>query len=136
MFFQDNLQNISTTISTDRSTISLENPLMIAFFIHNNHCKKQSVCEYMTPFEGFKGNLFEVIDEYGNKVAYQGIMKKRKKATQENYMNIKSKESVQVRFDLFKNYTLKNSGKYTIQFKGSQHLNQLPDSNILDIIIK
>ncbi len=135
-FCKNNLNDISTILSKDSTVVYLEQPLMITFSVKNNYKKTQKFSQYMTPLEGFKGDILEVIDDKGNLIDYKGIQIKRGKATKKDYIKIQSNQSKTITFDLLEVYNISTSGIYTIQFKGRKSMNKLPDSNILSINIK
>lgn len=130
-----NLKNMITTLSTDTDTITLGQPIMLLFSVQNEDSKKQKFCKYMCPLEGFKGNILEVVDKAGNEINYKGINVKRGQPRKEDYVKLKANESESVIFDLTKSYEILKIGQYSIQFKGRESMNQLPDSNRLTITI-
>jgi hypothetical protein len=110
-------------------------PIELSFSVKNGATKSARFCRYMTPIEGFYGDILEVKDIDGNKVPYQGILKKRAEPTADDYIDVTYGNSAKVTFDLQSVYPITTPGNYTIRFKGNKSLNRLADSNILLISV-
>lgn len=127
---------IITTLSVENTTFSANNPIEITFAISNNSATDEKICDYHTPFEGIRNNILKVTSEEGKLIDYEGIMAKRRPPTEEDYFVVKSKETKTVQFTVDKEYPMTKAGTYSIQFIGSESINKLPNSNILEIVIK
>lgn len=76
LFGQKDLVEIGISLSEVETRKEDAWEIRLSFEMTNNHKKKQKVCDWMTPFEGFKGDFFEVKDKDGNPISYKGIKKK------------------------------------------------------------
>lgn len=118
------------------TTFKLDEGVELFFSVSNEGKKKQQFCIYMTPFEGFKGDILEVKDAAGNEVPYQGMMVKRGAPTKDDYYKILRDQTLPVAFNLLEAYPIDKPGTYTVQFKGRPAMNALPDSNVLEITVQ
>lgn len=107
--------------------------VLLQWKVKNTSNRTVKFHRFMTPIEGFYGNFLSVNDETGEKVRYAGIMKKRSKPGLKDLETLPGGEEIEVEFDLLLPYPLTKAGKYTIQFKGNKKMNQLPDSEMLEI---
>jgi hypothetical protein len=110
--------------------------VLLTFTVHNAGTKAQKFCRYMTPIEGFKGNILQVTDASGARVSYKGVLKKRGKAGPEDYITLDCGESQTVSFDLLPAYPLATPGVYQVKFLGSKAMNGLLDSNVVEIVVE
>ncbi|MCF8298616.1 MAG: hypothetical protein K9J13_13800 [Saprospiraceae bacterium] len=129
------LKDITVEISTASEKVALSKPIEIIFSISNNYSKKQSICKYLTPFEVISGDIITVSNENGEKIGYNGVLRKRDKPSKKDYNEFASGETKSISFILTKSYPIKLKGTYSIQFIGSEYLNKLPDSNVLVIVV-
>lgn len=136
MCSQKELQDLEVKLSTTEESYEVGKAIKLKFVIENNFKKKQKVCTFYTPIEGFKGNFLKVFHENGEEVAYQGVMKKRAKPSKSDYIKIKDGKSVEHVFAVEDHYPILEAGKYKIQFIGKEYINGLPDSNILEIQVE
>jgi hypothetical protein len=90
-------------------------------------------CTYMTPFEGFAGNILDVRDRNGTSMPYLGRMIKRHPPTSKDYMTLPANKAKVICFNLINHYKIPPTGPISVQFRKKHHLNALPDSNILTI---
>ncbi len=93
------------------------------------------LCIYHTPLEGFRGNILEVRDANGKRARYIGISVKRSPPSERHYIALTEDESRSITFDLAQAYRLSGEGPYRVQFKGNPHTNNLPDSNVLELVV-
>ena len=124
------------TLSLDPATPpQVGGQVLLSFTVKNTGTKPQKFCRFMTPFEGFNGNLLHVTDPAGARVGYTGVLKKRGKPGPGDYFRLDGGESQTVRFDLLPAYPLTAAGVYHVRFLGSQAINGLPDSNVLEVVV-
>ena len=124
------------TLSLDPATPpQVGGQVLLTFTVKNTGTKSQKFCRYMTPIEGFKGNILQVTDPAGARVGYKGVMKKRGKPGPEDYITLDCGESQTVSFDLLPAYPLMAPGVYQVRFLGSKAMNGLPDSNDLEMVV-
>jgi hypothetical protein len=126
--------SFSTELLATQQQYKLGEPIELTFAVT---CKTKSAkfCRYMTPLEGFSGNILEVKDAAGQNVEYIGPSKKRGKPGPEDYITLTGGNSTKATFDLQNFYPIKASGQYSVKFRGSKGMNQLPDSNVLEITV-
>lgn len=136
MFSQDKLRGITVTLSQIASSYSLDSPIELVFSVSNGHKEEQAICKYMTPIEGFYGSLLIVKNAAGERIPYKGILVKREAPKKESYLPLSPGEILTHQFVLTEAYPIEKKGVYTVQFKGSQYLNGLPDSEILEITVE
>jgi hypothetical protein len=108
--------------------------LELTFELQNPQDTPGSFCDYHTPFEGIRNNLFELVDDKGKKYPYQGKMAKRAPPGLDDFWVVPPKSRVQVRFDLAEGYSL-NAGTYTLRFAGND-ISGLPASKPIKLVIE
>jgi hypothetical protein len=124
------------TLSLDPATPpQVGGQVLLAFTVTNTGTKPQKFCRYMTPIEGFKGNILHVSDPAGTRVGYTGVLKKRGKPGSGDEISLDGGESQTVHFDLLLSYPLTKPGVYQVRFLGSKTMNGLPDSNVLEVVV-
>lgn len=111
--------NIYTTISSDMESIKISGRFCINFSIENYSKIKQWVCKYMTTLEGMKGDIFNITNEEGGRIEYDGIKVKRSKPSKEDFIKILPGERITGYLKLKDDYHIRDPGIYKIQFKGS-----------------
>lgn len=109
--------------------------IQLSFSVVNASERPAHFCRYMTPFEGFCGNILQVRDIKGNMLPYAGVLKKRGKPGPSEFHKIDPLATLSVEFNLHDAYPVRQAGTYRIQFKGNASMNGLPDSNILEITV-
>ena len=121
--------NITVTVSTDKSQYSLDEKILLNFKISNDTEKRIKVCKILTPCEGFMGDFFNIKNNTKDKsLKYMGPMVKREKPTGEDFIEIGPNDFIICTINLREAYIFKDPGIYSIQFKGKR-VNKLPDSN-------
>ncbi|MES9902177.1 MAG: hypothetical protein ABW168_05775 [Sedimenticola sp.] len=103
----------------------------MSFVLRNPLKVPRSFCDYHTPFEGIRNDIFEVIDGNGNRVEYEGIMARRIKPSASNFKTVPPRSYVRVLFDLSRGYSLR-PGYYTVRFSGNG-ISGLPASDSITI---
>ncbi len=125
------------TLGLDSAALpQLDGKVLLTFTVKNTGTKAQKFCRYMTPLEGFSGNILQVTDPAGTRVGYAGVMKKRGKPGPKDYFKLARGDSQTVHFDLLPSYPLTAPGVYQVQFLGSKAMNGLPDSNVLEVVVE
>lgn len=114
----------------------LAGKVVLVFTVHNSGTKAQKFCRYMTPIEGFNGNILQVTDPSGARVGYAGVMKKRGKPGPADYITLDCGESHVVSFDLLPPYPLATPGLYQVKFLGNKAMNGLVDSNVMEVRVE
>lgn len=109
--------------------------IQLSFSVVNASERPAHFCRYMTPFEGFCGNILQVRDIKGNMLPYAGVLKKRGEPGTSEFHKIDPLATRSVEFNLHDAYPVRQAGTYRIQFKGNASMNGLPDSNILEITV-
>ncbi|MFM2376612.1 MAG: hypothetical protein RLZZ165_1709 [Bacteroidota bacterium] len=132
---QKNMHDLQVTLGSVTGSPKVGAPIELSFSVANAQEKAQKFCQYMTPFEGFNGDIMGVMDAKGNKIAYQGINRKCGAPTAADDIPVGPGETRSVTFDLQEAYPISQPGNYTVQFKGSEYLNRLPDSNVLKLVV-
>jgi hypothetical protein len=127
--------HLETRLSAARLAFLPGDAIRLVFSVANPGGDAGRFCRYMTPFEGFNGNIMKVTDLEGNPVPYIGVLKKRSRPKPADHLHLASHTQVEVEFDLGKAYSIGGPGTYSIQFKGHPSLNKLPDSNVLEITV-
>lgn len=98
----------------------------LVFEVSNPGDTPRTFCDYHTPFEGVRNNIFEVLDAKGAAVEYRGIMAKRVAPTLANHWTVPARSRATIEFDLTKAYGLA-AGTYKIRFTGND-ISGLPAS--------
>ena len=93
-------------------------------------------CIWQTPLEGFSADVLEVLDADGNPADYTGTHIKRGKPDPSDYLTLKPNTPAAETFDLAKEYDVSKKGTYTVQFEGNEYINELPDSNVLQVEVR
>lgn len=102
--------------------------------VENLGNKKFTFLPWKTPIENsFTGEFMEIFFD-SEKIKYSGIMVKRTPPTKEDYITLKSNESVTGKIDLLDGYKFSKKGIYSIKFYGNN--DRLPSSNVILIEIK
>ncbi len=120
------------TIKIIETSVRIGSAVLIEMKVKNIGDKKAPFCQYHTPFEGIKNNIFNIWRK-DKALPYQGIMKKRIPPTANDYLTIKAGEEVSCSFEL-EGYDLSRKGSYQIQFKDNM-ISGLPSSNTIAFTI-
>ena len=134
-FFQKKPRNISIKIQSDKSIYQIGDTIKIKVELTNKAKCKQKICTYMTPFEGFKANIFSCIHQDDGTLVYQGKMVKRSKPSKKDFTKINASQTLSTSIIINEAYSMNKTGQYILQFKGKP-INGLPNSNILQLIIE
>lgn len=92
----------------------------IEFVLYNLTDDSLSVLTWYTPFEGIKGNIFDVYFK-GEKLLYLGRMVKRGNPTLDDYVSIPPQGKISTRVDLHREYDFSSPGEYSVEFVGVIH---------------
>ena len=120
-------KKIDVTIKSNKKTYNLGEDIIINFMVKNNSNEKRSYCFWYTPFEGFKSDMFAVLNG-NNRVSYKGVMVKRNEPSSEHYIELKPNEFKEISITINDVYDLSQKGTCTIIFD-SEHRNDLNTSN-------
>lgn len=97
-----------------------ENEIVVTFTLANTSPKDLWVLTWYTPLEGIKGKIFTMTCN-GVEIPYEGRMVKRAAPLEEDYILIKSGETVSAANDLATVFHLSESGTCTVNFRGTIH---------------
>lgn len=124
------------SLSSETTVHALGQPIMLTCKVDNEGDGPAKFCRYMTPFEGFNGDILDITDGNGAKAKYLGPMKKRSKPTAKDDIHLAAGESLKAEFDLASVYDISKAGAFTVMFKGNSNLNGLPNSNSITLTVK
>jgi peptidyl-Lys metalloendopeptidase len=106
---------LSVTISADKASYSASDAVMLTVTITNTGKNTAKVLKWFTPAEDVEEALFKV-SANGSPVAYTGAHYKRPTPTGNDYVTLKSGESLTRTVDLSAFYDLTASGVYEIEY--------------------
>lgn len=129
------MQELTVTLTADKDCFQLGEAIRIRFSVENSSAEAVSFCRYMTPFEGFCGDILNVRDASGNGLAYHGILKKRGAPVQSDFIHLAAGAVQNCDFDLGNAYPITAPGTYQLCFVGRSSMNGLPDSNGLQFAV-
>ena len=84
------------------------------------------ILDWLTPFEGIAGNIFQVTRN-GNPIPYRGILVSRGDPTPDSYLMIKPKGAITIEVNLSEVYDFSQPGSYTVAYK-SPHSSSIVES--------
>ena len=122
-------------LAADKDCFQRGEAIRIRFSVANSSAEAVSFCRYMTPFEGFCGDILQVRDAGGNGIAYKGILKKRGAPTQSDFIDLAAGAVQSCVFDLENAYPMDAPGTYRVHFVGRPSMNGLPDSSGIQFTI-
>lgn len=109
-------------------------PTRVTFTVANPTGAARTFCDYHTPIEGIRNDIFVVVAaDTDNEVEYGGMMAKRAAPDDDNYITLAAGEERSAEVDLLDGYDLP-PGRYSVRFRGSG-ICGLPDSAPIDIVI-
>jgi len=132
---EKNIQNLSTSIETDKDRYLIGEPVALLFTVTNlSDESPMTFLPWGTPMEEMFTNdcLSVTINE--KSIEYKGIMVNRMEPQVDDYITIGPGESVVNRVELFDAYPLPDEGIYRIFFKGSYA--NLPKSNEITLMVE
>jgi hypothetical protein len=89
----------------------------VRFTIFNNSKIDVWVLSWLTPLEGLKGDILNVVCD-GKQVPYEGIMMKRGDPSKIDYVRIKAKGTATKEIDLSQSYSFSPAHECKIEFRG------------------
>jgi len=101
------------SVSASQSEFDASQDVLVSVTISNPTKHSVRILKWFTPSEGVQAPIFTVKLD-GEPVAYTGAIYKRPAATGNDYLTVKSKESITYTVDLGNYYDLSNSGQYEI----------------------
>ncbi len=90
--------------------------VFVDFIILNQSESDLYVLQWYTPLEGFYSKIFNITDQFGQPLPYQGPMVKRAKPESSDYQLIRAKGNIATMLDLSSAYNL-NPGRYKLELK-------------------
>lgn len=105
----------SVTLSVEQSAFDSSQDVFVTVTISNPTNQPIQVLKWFTPVDGVEDPLFAVTRD-GQPVAYTGRLYKRPAATEQDYISLKSGESISSSVNLGDYYDLSESGKYEISY--------------------
>lgn len=128
-------RNPKTNIEVKKNSYNLGESIVLYFSVENESTTNFNFCYWQTPLEKtFTANFLEIVFD-GNTIPYKGRMLKRTPPNEDDFITLKSKESIAQEIDITTAYELDKIGEYQIKFIG-RSINQLPSSNTITIKIK
>ena len=95
--------------------------LQLLFTVYNRTKEPQKFCKWHTPFERTMSKYLDIKNENGIEAAYTGAMAKRiMPPPADSYIEVLPGDSLQIKADIFKDYSIVESGKYTISYNSEQ----------------
>jgi hypothetical protein len=114
---QKNTVILNSEIKTAES-FKVGEDILVNVKITNTSNQDINLLIWNTPLEGFKANLFEIIDDSSSEVLkYQGIMVKRGNPPKKDYIQLKAGASVDALINLKEAYNLSEIGTYSLKLK-------------------
>ncbi len=124
--------NLQVTLS-QASTAGEAGEVNLVFSVASD--KEHRFCIYHTPLESFAGSILDVQDSDGAKVNYQGRVKKRSPPQDKHFVTVLPDAPQSATFNLARWYGVESGKTYSVMFKGSSHMNGLPNSNVLQVSV-
>jgi hypothetical protein len=91
--------------------------IIITFRLDNTSNRDLRVLKWYTPLEGQQGKIFRVVCD-GKELLYEGPMVKRGNPGKDDYVHIRSNNSVSSQVDLSETYTFPECNECLVEFKG------------------
>jgi len=117
--------DLQTTIEAE-AKVKKGSPVTFTFTMTNNGKTSLFVLEWYTPFEGMKGDLFDVTKD-GVALTYAGPMVKRVEPIQRNYFEVKPGESRKTTIKLSEGYDVSAPGTYKIAYTSRSRVDVCDD---------
>ena len=122
-----------TTALSSEASYKGAGPLWLTFTVSNLSNRPQVFCDYHTPFEGIRNEIFAVQNGAGEVIRYGGMMAKRAAPGPKNFIRLAPGASKSTKVDLRQGYQLP-AGTYSVHFKGSG-ISGLGDSKALSFSV-
>jgi peptidyl-Lys metalloendopeptidase len=103
------------SLSVEQGAFDSSQDVFVIVTISNPTAEPVKVLKWFTPVQGVEESLF-VITRDGQPVAYTGPLIKRPAATSQDYLSLKSGESISSTVNLAEYYDLSQSGQYEISY--------------------
>lgn len=126
--------SFSVTISIKQPVLSKKEAAIITQTVLNTSDEDATFCKYHTLFEGIKNEIFS-IERKGEKLSYQGMLKKRIPPGPDDHVSLKPGASISCNGDLNTGYDLTKKGTYKVFFTENL-ISGLPGSNTVEFTIK
>lgn len=97
------------------SPLTAGGPVEIRLVLTNPTREPLWFLKWNTPFEGWRGSIFTVIDPRGVEVPYGGPLMKRSDPSRDEYEQIPPGGTVEAAADLSNVYDLRTPGRYTLR---------------------
>lgn len=114
--YAQQIEDLSTSLSMERSEFGASDDLRIQFTLTNNSQQAVNVLRWHTPLEGFNTDMFEV-EQNGESVEYIGRVVKRGAPQPEDYVEIQPGQSVSAEVDLDDGYRIYEAATYSVQLQ-------------------
>mmetsp|Transcript_30156 Transcript_30156/g.33688 ORF Transcript_30156/g.33688 Transcript_30156/m.33688 type:complete len:132 (+) Transcript_30156:483-878(+) len=90
----------------------------IAFVVTNNGMPPQQVLKWGTPFEGICANQFNIKNEKGERLEYQGrMMRRAPDPDPTDFLIVPGNSEIAVTFDLADSYKFTAPGKFSVDYE-------------------
>ncbi|PUZ23859.1 peptidyl-Lys metalloendopeptidase [Chitinophaga costaii] len=112
--------NDLVTVITMPSTIKTGGPVMLTFTVTNPSNKELKFLKWETPFEGFRNDCFDILNNAGELLPYHGIMAKRvMPPPADAYITVAPGQSTSASIDLATGYRITLPGDYSVEYTAS-----------------
>jgi peptidyl-Lys metalloendopeptidase len=109
-------------------------PTSVILQVTNPTSTTKTFCDYHTPFEGLRNNIFEVRSDGGVSLDYRGMMAKRAPPRDEDFLDVPAGQSrASGPVDLLEGYAL-TAGTWQVRFSGNS-ISGLPASTTLPLSV-
>ena len=123
---------LTTFVEVD-SPCAAGGPVVVRFTVRNPTTANRTFCDYHTPMEGVRNDIFIIRRDDGSEVDYGGMMAKRAAPGPDNYIRLQPGDERTAEVNIADDYDLP-PGRYTIAFRGSG-ICGLPDSDAVALEI-
>jgi len=94
---------------------------LVEYEIRNNGDEPASFLPWKTPLDTVWEDIFRIVDEQGNEVAYSGKVARRAPVADHMYTVIAPMQTLKATVDLTRSYLLPRDGAYTISLRNLNH---------------
>ncbi len=110
---------VTVELALDKETYKSSDPLKLTFSITNESRTRARVLTWHTPFEGFKGDIFDVESSFG-RVPYIGRLVKRGPPTESDYITLAPGRTERVTVDLAEAYDISDATPHSVRYRSAR----------------
>lgn len=108
-------------------------PLELNFTVYNHTDSAKNFCKWHTPFEPLMSKYLDIVFENGEEAQYKGPMAKRMMPPPaDSYVTINKGDSLSVKIDLLRAYSLNSPGQYKIIYN-SENISSIRVTDTLTV---